>query len=100
LIKLQNLLITNFKSIDRFKFRFSKFTCLIGLNSVGKSTVLQSLDFISHQMKGDISQWLKERNWEGKELTNKLTNKKVITIAVGFILMKSFIFGHLILIQR
>ena len=45
-------------------FRFSKFTCLIGLNSAGKSTILQSIDFISQQMHGNISDWLERAPYE------------------------------------
>ncbi|OAD21575.1 hypothetical protein THIOM_002652, partial [Candidatus Thiomargarita nelsonii] len=37
--------INNFKSLVNFKFQLDKFTCLIGLNGSGKSTILQALDF-------------------------------------------------------
>jgi predicted ATPase len=69
---------------------FSKFTCLIGLNSSGKSTILQAIDFISQQMKGEITEWLKERNWESKELKCKFSNKRDILIVLGFFYEKKF----------
>ncbi len=84
LIKLYNCIVDNFKSLDDFKLYFSKFTCLIGLNSSGKSTLLQFIDFISAQMKGDISGWLKSRGWEAIELESKVKNKNNIIIALGF----------------
>jgi len=84
LIELRNCIIGNFKSLDKFKLDFSKFICLIGLNSAGKSTILQAIDFISQQMKGDITGWLKERNWEAKELKCKFVNNRLITISIGF----------------
>ena len=84
LIELDKCIVDNFKSLDKFELKFSKFTCLIGLNSAGKSTILQVIDFISQQMKGDISEWLKERNWEAKELKSKFVNSRNITIVLGF----------------
>jgi len=77
-------MINNFKSIDKLTLDFTDFTCLIGLNSSGKSTILQSLDFISQQMNGDITQWLNTRGWESEELSCKLTQNKDIIIAITF----------------
>lgn len=85
MIKLERLRILNFKSLKEFQLDFSKFTCLIGLNSSGKSTILQAIDFISQQMDGNISQWLKDRNWESNELTYKLERKKSILGQIGFL---------------
>jgi len=90
LIELESCLIYNFKSLDRFELDFSKFTCLIGLNSAGKSTILQAIDFISQQMKGDITGWLKERNWEGKELKCKVINNRLIMVTVTFFFNEKF----------
>lgn len=84
MIKLNRLHISNFKSLDKFDLNFSAFTCLIGLNSSGKSTILQGIDFISQQMNGNISGWLKDRGWEANELNCKLTKKKIITAGISF----------------
>lgn len=84
MIKLEKLYISNFKSLKDFRLNFSKFTCLIGLNSSGKSTILQAIDFISQQMQGNIKDWLKDRNWESNELTYKLEKKRLITGAISF----------------
>jgi AAA15 family ATPase/GTPase len=46
--------IDNFKSLVNFELDLAKFTCLIGLNGAGKSTVLQALDFTSAVMSGEI----------------------------------------------
>jgi len=69
---------------------FSTFTCLIGLNSAGKSTILQVIDFISQQMKGEMTKWLKTRNWEECELESKVIKNKNIVISLGFIYNRSF----------
>ena len=84
MIELDGCTVTNFKSLDKFHLEFSKFTCLIGLNSAGKSTILHAIDFISEQMQGDITGWLKNRNWEDRELKCKLIKSKYIIIAVTF----------------
>lgn len=84
MIKLNRLYISNFKSLNEFKLDFAEFTCLIGLNSSGKSTILQAIDFISQQMNGNVSEWLKERGWKANELRCKLTKKKNIFGAISF----------------
>ncbi len=84
MIELHSCMVGNFKSLDDFQLEFSKFTCLIGLNSSGKSTLLQFIDFISAQMKGDITGWLDSRGWEAVELKSKVTNEDAIFIALGF----------------
>ncbi|CAA6826533.1 MAG: Predicted ATP-dependent endonuclease, OLD family [uncultured Sulfurovum sp.] len=84
MIELDSCRIYNFKSLDDFELNFSKFTCLIGLNSAGKSTILQAIDFISQQMKGDITGWLKSRDWEELALESKIINEDNIFIGLGF----------------
>lgn len=84
MIKLHKLRISNFKSLNGFDLTFADFTCLIGLNSSGKSTILQAIDFVSQQMNGNISEWLKDRGWEANELNCKLTKKKNIFVATSF----------------
>lgn len=84
MIELYSCQIHNFKSLEKFDLDFSKFTCLIGLNSSGKSTILQALDFISQQMKGNITGWLKDRGWEAKELQCKLSDKRVLWMDLVF----------------
>jgi predicted ATPase len=83
-------MVGNFKSLDDFELNFSKFTCLIGLNSAGKSTILQFIDFISQQMRGDITGWLNNRDWKKIELESKVTNKNDIVITLGFFYNQEF----------
>ena len=80
--KLLKIEIDNFKSLVDFKMNFSEFNCIIGLNGTGKSSLLQSLDFISQQMNGDISRWLQKRNWDRKDLSSKLTKAQNITLSL------------------
>ena len=91
MIELDKCIVANFKSLNHFRLDFSKFTCLIGLNSSGKSTLLQFIDFISAQMRGDITGWLKSRDWEAIELESKVTtNEDNIFILLGFFYNQDF----------
>lgn len=74
--------IGNFKSLVNFQLNLSRFTCLIGLNGAGKSSVLQALDFTSVLITGEVTEWLNKRNWEVKDLNSKLINKSNIDVIV------------------
>ena len=78
---------TDFRSLpENFSVSFSNQEiyainpkCIVGLNGSGKSTLLQALDLISQMMKGDISNWLRKRNWVSKDLHSKFTKAKNIS---------------------
>ena len=83
---IRRIQIDNFKSLDGFSLPpagsppLANFTCLIGANGSGKSTVLQALDFLSHLVRGNFSEWLRERNWTLQELSSKLSGTEQIYI--------------------
>lgn len=79
---IKSIWIDNFKSLVDFHLDFAKFSCLVGLNGSGKSTVLQSLDFLSQLMSGDLDEWLKKRHWESSDLNSKLTKKSNIDFSI------------------
>lgn len=81
-IRLKSFAIDNFKSLVGFEMTLEDFTCLIGLNGAGKSTILQALDFLSQQIKGDISGWLKSRDWKPVDLKSKLSKASNINFSV------------------
>ncbi|MBX3178510.1 MAG: AAA family ATPase [Candidatus Hydrogenedentes bacterium] len=56
--------VSGFKSLANFELELAPFTCLIGMNGCGKSTVLQFFDFISHVLAGDVEKWFEAREWE------------------------------------
>lgn len=74
--------IDNFKSLIDFNLNLSSFTCLVGLNGAGKSTVLQALDFISQQMRGELDEWLGVRQWDKRDIGSRLTAKQNIELFV------------------
>jgi Fe-S cluster assembly ATPase SufC len=84
-MRIQSLTASNFKSLVGFKLDLAKFNCLIGLNGAGKSTVLQFIDFLAQQVRGDLKGWLEERHWQPRELNSRLTPKKNIDFCVSLL---------------
>jgi predicted ATPase len=85
-MKIKHIKVDNFKSLVGFELPLAKFSCLVGLNGSGKSTVLQFFDFLSQQVRGDLSNWLKKRQWEASDLNSKLTNRRNIGFEVLLVL--------------
>jgi predicted ATPase len=82
--RVSRIEVENFKSLVNFTIGLPKFSCLLGLNGVGKSTVLQLIDFLSQLVRGDIKSWLGERKWKSGDLKSKLTKKVNIEFSVSF----------------
>lgn len=76
--RLRLVYVDNFKSLVDFRLNLDSFTCLIGLNGSGKSTVIQAIDFIAQLFKGDVSGWLAQRQWKPGDLNSKLVGKSNI----------------------
>ncbi len=81
-MRIASIHVENFKSLVDFDLDLAKFTCLIGLNGSGKSTVLQVIDFLSQQVRGKVDEWLEDRGWVAADLRSKLTAKKKIEFRV------------------
>jgi len=79
-MQVDSIYIDNFKSLVDFRLLLASFTCLIGLNGSGKSTVLQAIDFISRLFKGNVSRWLEQRQWKPGDLNSKLIGKNNIKL--------------------
>jgi predicted ATPase len=80
---IKGFYIDNFKSLVDFRLppsphKLSAFTCLVGLNGAGKSTVLQAFDFVGHLANGEVATWLKLREWKTADLTSRFLKKKLI----------------------
>jgi ABC-type lipoprotein export system ATPase subunit len=81
-MRVTRIKIDNFKSLVDFELSLSKFSCLVGLNGSGKSTVLQCFDFLAQQCKGDIQAWLDIRHWSAADLNSRLSHKSNIDFTV------------------
>ncbi|HKI33481.1 MAG TPA: AAA family ATPase [Gemmataceae bacterium] len=84
-MRIQSITASYFKSLIDFKLDLAKFTCLIGLNGAGKSTVLQFIDFLARQVRGDLRGWLEERHWKPRDLNSRLTPRKNIVFRVSLV---------------
>lgn len=73
---IRRIQIDNFKSLDGFSLPppgsppLANFTCLIGANGSGKTSVLQVLDFLCYFMRGDVRTWLEDRGWDEDVLSS------------------------------
>jgi predicted ATPase len=81
---IESVQIGNFKSLGDVKIPLGRFTCLVGMNGAGKSTVLQALDFLAQLMRGDVQGWLDRRGWTAADLKCKLRTESNSTFEVTF----------------
>lgn len=72
--------VKNFKSLADFSLPLGKFSCLIGLNGSGKTTVLQVLDFIGHLACG-VTDF---RSWEKNEVITIGSNSRTLDFRIDF----------------
>lgn len=86
---LLRVYLDNFKSLMDFSLPpksdshdLPSFSCLVGLNGSGKSTILQAFDFLSQLPQGNIDDWLKVRGWKAKDLTSRFTKRSTISFEV------------------
>jgi len=83
-IEVVSVYVDNFKSLVDFKLELSGFTCLVGFNGAGKSTILQLFDFVASLFQGSTERWLKARNWKAADLTFKPSRKQSISFRLIF----------------
>lgn len=81
---IEEIHIRNFKSAANLVLTLNKFNCFIGMNGVGKSTILQAIDFISQLMMGDVQNWLDSRGWSIQALNCKLLKESNIVVGVKY----------------
>jgi predicted ATPase len=81
---IKTIRIRNFKSLGDVELQLAKFTCLIGMNGAGKSSVLQAVDFISQLMIGRVEEWLDARGWSAADLNCKVRKESNVTVAVHY----------------
>lgn len=82
---ITKICVQNFKSLADFSLPLDMFTCLIGLNGAGKTTVLQVMDFIGHLACG-ITDF---RGWEKSELITNGSNSRTISFQIDFIVKEN-----------
>ncbi len=105
--KILEIEIRNFKSLEHLTlpprgmsrsvaseseggFLLPKFSCLIGLNGAGKSSILHGVDFLSQLFRGDIDAWLNRRGWKAGDIKFNLPEKKDKTVFLRVVLSADF----------
>jgi predicted ATPase len=83
-VRLKNVHVSSFKSLVGFDLRLDKFTCLIGLNGSGKSTVLQFLDFMGRLVQGDLEEWFKQREWKPRDVMSRHLSRRNVEFKANF----------------
>jgi predicted ATP-dependent endonuclease of OLD family len=84
MMRISSIKVENFKSLVDFEMTLPKFSCLVGLNGAGKSTVLQFIDFIKQLACGCIEDWLSDRKWKSRDIRSKLAGKLNIDFCLEF----------------
>ena len=82
---IEGIAARNFKSLGDFKLKLGPFTCLIGMNGAGKTSILQAIDFMSQLMVGRIDDWLEMREWVPGDLVSKFSPSANIQLALSFL---------------
>ena len=81
---IKRMITTNFKTLNGTEIKFDHISIFIGLNGAGKTTILQSIDFLSALVKGNIEEWLRQRDWKKQDLTFYGSEKKLIEFDIDF----------------
>ncbi len=87
---IRRIQIDNFKSLDGFSLppletpQLANFTCLIGANGSGKTSVLQMFDYLSHFVGSDVRQWVKSRDWSMLELRSRHNDASRLPFHVAY----------------
>ena len=69
---LKHLEVNNFKSLVGFKVDFGSTSVIVGNNAVGKSTVLQAIEFFFGAVKEDFGIMLERHSWNVSNVKSKL----------------------------
>ncbi|MCS4511563.1 AAA family ATPase [Xylophilus ampelinus] len=88
-MSIRRFYIDNFKTLVDFHLPplphvLGAFTCLVGLNGAGKSSVLQAFDLLGHLATGDVEDWLRQREWEKSDLTSRFLKRQLINFELEF----------------
>ncbi|SFY10093.1 AAA family ATPase [Ruminococcus sp. XPD3002] len=81
---IKQLSMDCFKAMVDFKMNFGKMTIIAGNNSVGKTTILQALDFLRYACIDDIDKYLSDHNFRANDILSKLTSRRTISAKVTF----------------
>lgn len=71
--------VKNFKSLEDFELKeIGAFSCFIGLNGSGKTTIFQFLDFVRALLSGRVREWLEGYKWRPADIVTIGSAKRSI----------------------
>ncbi|HOG26989.1 MAG TPA: ATP-binding protein [Candidatus Cloacimonas sp.] len=76
---LKQVTIKGFKGITDLTLNLDKINVLIGINSSGKTTILQALDLLANCVSRDVSEYLKDKNWKVSDIKSQISKSSLLS---------------------
>ena len=82
--------VDNFKLLQGFEVRLKPFNCLVGVNGIGKTTILEALGFIGAVMSCSVSAWLDTHGYRASDIPSGGFRRSNISFEVDIRLPQGF----------
>ena len=76
---LKQVTIKGFKGITDLTLNLDKINVLIGINSSGKTTILQALDLLANCVSRDVSEYLKDKNGKVSDIKSQISKSSLLS---------------------
>lgn len=76
---LKQVTIKGFKGITDLTLNLDKINVLIGVNSSGKTTILQALDLLVNCVFRDVAEYLKDKNWKVSDIKSQISKSPFLS---------------------
>jgi len=76
---LKQVTIKGFKGITDLTLNLDKINVLIGVNSSGKTTILQALDLLVNCVSRDVAEYLKDKNWKVSDIKSQISKSPFLS---------------------
>lgn len=82
--------VDNFKLLQGFEIRLKPFNCLVGVNGIGKTTILEALGFIGAVMSCSVSAWMDAHGYRTSDIPSYGFRRSNVSFAVDIRLPQGF----------
>jgi len=76
---LKQVTIKGFKGITDLTLNLDKINVLIGINSSGKTTILQALDLLANCVFRDVAEYLMDKKWKVSDIKSQISKKSLLS---------------------
>ena len=76
---LKQVTIKGFKGITDLTLNLDKINVLIGINSSGKTTILQALDLLANCVFRDVAEYLMDKKWKVSDIKSQISKKSILS---------------------